>query len=243
MCKISGCSTPAVAHGLCAKHYMRQRRHGDPTVTRPPGVDLAAWRKKVAALERALKQAQATAKPSVSCTACVDKDWEIAALNQQAANEAIVRSVLQERIAGLEKKAANAKRGADGASRTEPPPMPRTAAELAQAKLRAEEERKALREARRAAARAAKPMEIPDDKTKEEYERQIKSLLTQLRNKRITIAKLVENIDMGKAMIFASAADRRFILAHFHPDRFKPDKKAQAERVFQLLNNMPVIDR
>ena len=152
---------------------------------------------------------------------------KIAELEEQAANEAIVRSTLQERIAVLEKKR----------------PMPRTAAELAQAKLRAEEERKALREARRAAARAAKPVEIPDDKTKEEYERQIKSLLTQLRNKRITIAKLVENIDMGKAMIFASAADRRFILAHFHPDRFKPDKKAQAERVFQLLNNMPVIDR
>src|SRR6516164_1880492 len=37
MCKISGCRTPAIAQGLCAKHYMRQRRTGDPTAKRKPG--------------------------------------------------------------------------------------------------------------------------------------------------------------------------------------------------------------
>jgi hypothetical protein len=30
MCSIDGCAAKAVAKGLCAKHYMRQRRHGDP---------------------------------------------------------------------------------------------------------------------------------------------------------------------------------------------------------------------
>jgi hypothetical protein len=37
MCKISGCRTPAIAQGLCAKHYMRQRRTGDPNVKLKPG--------------------------------------------------------------------------------------------------------------------------------------------------------------------------------------------------------------
>ena len=98
-----------------------------------------------------------------------------------------------------------------------PPPMPKT---WAQAKLRAEPERKA----RRAAARAAKP-EIPDEKTKEENQR----------------AKL-QRIDQADKVIFESPEDRRFALAHFHPDRAKPDKRHQANRVFQLLNNIPVID-
>jgi hypothetical protein len=30
MCSIDGCYAKAVAKGLCAKHYMRQRRNGDP---------------------------------------------------------------------------------------------------------------------------------------------------------------------------------------------------------------------
>lgn len=37
MCKIEGCDAKPVAKGLCAKHYMRQRRHGDAAVTGKPG--------------------------------------------------------------------------------------------------------------------------------------------------------------------------------------------------------------
>jgi hypothetical protein len=36
-CTIPGCSKRAVAHGLCAKHYMRLRRRGDPNAEFPPG--------------------------------------------------------------------------------------------------------------------------------------------------------------------------------------------------------------
>jgi len=32
-CSIDGCPTPADARGWCRKHYMRWRRHGDPTTT------------------------------------------------------------------------------------------------------------------------------------------------------------------------------------------------------------------
>ena len=37
MCSIEGCDGKTVAKGLCAKHYMRVRRTGDPSKTRPPG--------------------------------------------------------------------------------------------------------------------------------------------------------------------------------------------------------------
>jgi len=33
-CTISECAAPAVALGLCWKHYARQRRHGDAGLTR-----------------------------------------------------------------------------------------------------------------------------------------------------------------------------------------------------------------
>src|SRR5215471_6505388 len=36
-CKIKGCQNPIYGHGLCAKHYFRQRRHGDTGVTHKPG--------------------------------------------------------------------------------------------------------------------------------------------------------------------------------------------------------------
>jgi hypothetical protein len=37
MCIIEGCSGKAVGKGLCAMHYMRARRTGDPIKTRRPG--------------------------------------------------------------------------------------------------------------------------------------------------------------------------------------------------------------
>jgi hypothetical protein len=37
MCMIEGCDTKSVAKGLCAKHYMRQRRTGNPNQVRKPG--------------------------------------------------------------------------------------------------------------------------------------------------------------------------------------------------------------
>jgi DNA-binding response OmpR family regulator len=37
MCTIEGCDRKPVAKGLCAKHYMRVRRNGDPNQTRTPG--------------------------------------------------------------------------------------------------------------------------------------------------------------------------------------------------------------
>lgn len=36
-CSVPDCGAPASAHGLCAKHYMRARRHGDPGVTHKRG--------------------------------------------------------------------------------------------------------------------------------------------------------------------------------------------------------------
>jgi len=37
MCKIDGCRGKVVARGMCAKHYMRERRTGDATKKGKPG--------------------------------------------------------------------------------------------------------------------------------------------------------------------------------------------------------------
>jgi hypothetical protein len=37
MCTIDSCDGKPVAKGLCAKHYMRRRRAGDPARVRKPG--------------------------------------------------------------------------------------------------------------------------------------------------------------------------------------------------------------
>jgi hypothetical protein len=48
MCKIKGCEGKAIAKGLCAKHYMRARRTGDPKQVgkpgRPPDPIIGMWR-------------------------------------------------------------------------------------------------------------------------------------------------------------------------------------------------------
>lgn len=49
LCSVPDCAAPASARDLCAKHYMRARRHGDPDVTRKrgrkPAEDLATIRR------------------------------------------------------------------------------------------------------------------------------------------------------------------------------------------------------
>lgn len=37
MCSIKGCDAPMLAKGLCAKHYMRQRKHGKTNVVEKRG--------------------------------------------------------------------------------------------------------------------------------------------------------------------------------------------------------------
>jgi hypothetical protein len=36
-CTIAGCEAHATVKGLCARHYMRIRRHGDPNTVKPAG--------------------------------------------------------------------------------------------------------------------------------------------------------------------------------------------------------------
>src|SRR6266481_8229431 len=47
MCRIKGCYGKSVAHGLCQKHYMRLRRHGDPKWDAKPGPKPLEWRKEM----------------------------------------------------------------------------------------------------------------------------------------------------------------------------------------------------
>ena len=37
LCSVLDCGIPASTRGLCKKHYMRFRRHGDPGIKKRPG--------------------------------------------------------------------------------------------------------------------------------------------------------------------------------------------------------------
>ena len=37
LCSVLDCGIPASTRGLCKKHYMRFRRHGDPSIKKRPG--------------------------------------------------------------------------------------------------------------------------------------------------------------------------------------------------------------
>jgi hypothetical protein len=43
MCMMEGCEGKVIAKGLCAKHYMRQRRTGDASQTRKRGPRPSPW--------------------------------------------------------------------------------------------------------------------------------------------------------------------------------------------------------
>jgi hypothetical protein len=49
MCKIEGCRAKPVALGLCARHYMRERRTGDPNKVGQPGRKRSAARTRLLA--------------------------------------------------------------------------------------------------------------------------------------------------------------------------------------------------
>jgi predicted RNase H-like nuclease (RuvC/YqgF family) len=57
-CKVQGCPNVGIAKGLCAKHYMRARRTGDPSVRLKPGPKPKPGSRinVLSALERELEQ-------------------------------------------------------------------------------------------------------------------------------------------------------------------------------------------
>jgi hypothetical protein len=66
-CAIPRCPNQAVAWGLCAKHYMRKRRRGDPNAPfkrgrppkpRPEGPEMVALRQENAALREEIQRLQ-----------------------------------------------------------------------------------------------------------------------------------------------------------------------------------------
>jgi len=71
ICTFPGCEAESIAKGLCPKHYMRARRHGDAAVTQKRGPkprpspeliearqEIERLRKRVAVLEEKLKAKQ-----------------------------------------------------------------------------------------------------------------------------------------------------------------------------------------
>lgn len=80
----------------------------------------------------------------------------------------------------------------------------------------------------------------PDEKTKEDYERQIQRLKTQVNTERAKAASITMQRDALKAF---SRDDRKFLLVFTHPDgATDPVEKAKRERAFKLINSIPEAD-
>lgn len=80
----------------------------------------------------------------------------------------------------------------------------------------------------------------PDEKTKEEFERQIQRLKTQVNTERAKAASIIMQRDALKAF---SRDDRKFLLVFSHPDgATDPVEKAKRERAFKLINSIPEAD-
>lgn len=74
---------------------------------------------------------------------------------------------------------------------------------------------------------------VPDEKTKEDFERQIQRLKAQLVSEKSKVQAFMSN---GKAVL--DKDDRRAILACLHPDgALDQSEKAKRERAFKLFNN------
>jgi hypothetical protein len=65
MCSIDGCDAKVVAKGLCAKHYMRQRRNGDPEKVRKAGRPKTEWSHHVDHSDHWSRRTQARFKAAV----------------------------------------------------------------------------------------------------------------------------------------------------------------------------------
>lgn len=63
-CSIDGCSKPHLARGLCNKHYIRLRKHGDPLA----GIDRLPWP------ENLLSRLAVTPSGCVEFTGCRDRE-------------------------------------------------------------------------------------------------------------------------------------------------------------------------
>jgi hypothetical protein len=135
----------------------------------------------------------------------------------------------QARIEELEREVARL-RAATGA-------LPETPEDWAARRLQAEQQEAALREARRKARRA---QETPiDEKSREDYERQIKALNTKLRNERRAHNFHVSQLKaQGKAAL--DKAGYKLILACLHPDNSASEQKRnKAFVLFQGLGIEP----
>ena len=80
-------------------------------------------------------------------------------------------------------------------------------------------------------------VEAVENKTKEDYERQIRRLKTQVNTEKAKAASMALQRNVVSTI---SNEDRKFLLVLTHPDRATdPVEKAKRERAFKLINAIP----
>jgi hypothetical protein len=144
-------------------------------------------------------------------------------------NDEMIKA-FEARIAELEKENVRLRAKTDD--------YPRTPEEWAARKLEVEQREAALRKVKREAKRAAAAGEtMPDEKSKEEYERQIRGLNTKLQNERIKHKAYVAQMEaQGKAAL--TKAQYRLLLNCLHPDRFTNASRDELTKAMALFNGL-----
>jgi len=135
----------------------------------------------------------------------------------------------------------------------EPPPLPRTREELAEAKRKVTEERRAKRAAAaQPEAKQARKIAELEHKLKQaearieqlQNEGTLQQENSRLRQRLATArAEIRMVIKSPNRTVFMAPGDRRKILACLHPDPVKdPAAKKRYEEAFKIFNNLPIKD-
>jgi hypothetical protein len=215
-CSVPGCRGEAVAQGLCAKHYMRLRRRGDPNAGFPVG-------------------RQPRPKPA---------DPELDALRRDnAALREQVAALLK--AAGRDGAGAQAPRGARdlfdhlAAVVKERDRLAREVAALRAASRVAPDEVNAVaRLVREVEALKARLAASPDDRVAK-LERELKGARTRINHLKASSATAWAASRANPAAI--AKADHLKLVKAFHPDgeaRASDARKAQLTEAFQIFNGL-----
>ena len=182
----------------------------------------AAWRARKRTEWEALRRAATT--PSAE-TETLRK--RVAELEQALADKPEAElAPLRKRIAELEQELVRVERGG----------LPKTREEWVARKLENEAQQKALRKARKESRRTNET--AVDEKTKEDYERQIKQLRGRL-TAQVTLYRSLAKVEKG----VLTDKQRRGILSLLHPDRSQdPEERAKREEAFKDFSNVLQLD-
>ena len=176
------------------------------------------------------------AAPQVEAVAAGDAaaQAKIAALEQELA-------AAKQENAALKAEVAKLKAAATDAQQREPPPLPRTVAEMRAAAQAAKEAATAARKAKRAAGtRPAEPIEPVEAAEKiAALEQQLKAARTRIRNLTGEVRVMGHSLHQAEQGQYMPPELRKAIQSRLHPDQFtKLEERRRYEKLSQDFNQL-----